>query len=151
MNTKRLASALTALTLPLFALTTAPAEAAKPPATSKPKAVKQSIKITTRTATAVGDRLDDTPNFVFRPRYTLSARVVCAKGDAGFMRVPVWAMGAPGASFTCTGSRQTVSFHGTAAPTTPGTATVPVRATLVTPKGDASDTRRITIATTFRS
>ena len=113
-----------------------------------PKA--QSIDITTRTATAVGDTLDDTPNFVFRPTYTLSADVVCAKGDDGFMRVPVWAMSAPGASFTCTGSTQTVSFAGTAAPTTPGTATVPVTATLMTPRGEVSDTESITITTTSR-
>jgi hypothetical protein len=113
--------------------------------------VKQSIKITTRTATAVGDRLDDTPNFVFRPRYTLSAKVVCAQGAQGFMRVPVWAMSAPGAFFTCTGSRQTVSFTGTAAPTTPGVATVPVTATLVTPQGETWYTRQITITTVFRN
>lgn len=151
MKAKTLAAALVALTLPLFALTTAPAEAAKSPAAATQKAVKQRITIMTRTATAVGDALDGTPNFVFRPRFTLRARVVCPKGVAGFMRVPVWAHGAPGAFFTCTGRRQTVSFAGTAAPTTPGTARVPVTATLVTRKGRTSHTRRITITTKPRA
>lgn len=119
----------------------------KPP--NPPKAT-HTIDITTRHATAYGDKIDDNPNFVFKPVFNIAARVECPKGLAAWMEVPVFSHTKPGEDFTCTGQPQQVEFAWAAAPTTPGTAKVPATVTLATSEGRVSDTQDIYITTRFR-
>ena len=91
--------------------TGAPAEASRP--TKPDRAVRSSVEITTRFATASGGYVEPSTGqwVVYRPCYTVQVDVVCPAGATGALTYsPVFAMNLGGFNFTCTGAKQQLAF-----------------------------------------